>query len=765
MFNESPFTPYDFQEKPIEKIVKELKTNDKATAVFPCGYGKTLVSWFVQDHFNPEVCVFFAPSISLVKQSAYSFERQDRDAYQIAVCSDANSLSDDQKKKADLIEQIKEIKTAKITTNEEELSNTITRARNSKDIKKVVIFSTYHSSEILVKTLKKLNIISDFAIYDEAHRVGLPDSAKKDLEASQQEEIKKFYHSHNLEAKKKLFLTATPTSYMTKEVERFGRISERISFKEAIEKGILNDYEVRISIIELESNVLYDDSKYKYVASLFPEMIESYQKETSTKRMSGIAYSRTIHRSEESSTTFSEYRKDEYLSKHISHRDNASDKKQKLKWLEDNEKDVRWLFNARCLTEGVDVKSLNAVCFLDTKHSKTDIIQAVGRSLRKSKKQEGKSIVFVPIGLTRSELEATEKSLDSIAGTEYDTVASVLYHLSEVSEVIVTEFIENKVKCEFLRPSRNLYQSKEEVVVNAHARVKKILETLALEKTYGKKWLKIFNDLKNFLDKNKGYPNSHSKNPEERSLGAWAANQRTVYKKSKLDQQRVAKLESLPGWMWDSFQGAWGKNFRELKDFLDTNKDYPSAASKNLEERSLRGWVKIQRAAYKKSKLDQQRVAQLESLPDWMWDALEETWDKNFGELSEFLDNNKGYPKEGSKNPEERSLGAWVSMQRKAYKKSNLDQQKVSQLESLPGWMWDVLQETWDKNFRNLSGFLDKDGGCPNLYSKNLEERSLGRWIVTQRTAYKKSKLDQQKVARLESLAGWVWVWNKNKIK
>ena len=38
--------------------------------------------------------------------------------------------------------------------------------------------------------------------------------------------------------------------------------------------------------------------------------------------------------------------------------------------------------NARCLTEGIDVKNIDGILFADPKKSRVDIVQAIGRALR-----------------------------------------------------------------------------------------------------------------------------------------------------------------------------------------------------------------------------------------------------------------------------------------------------------------------------------------------------------------------------------------------
>ena len=66
---------------------------------------------------------------------------------------------------------------------------------------------------------------------------------------------------------------------------------------------------------------------------------------------------------------------------------NSLDRQQKLAWLQtadtDGEPTCRILSNARCLTEGVDVPALNAVVFLAPRKSQVDVVQAVGRVMRR----------------------------------------------------------------------------------------------------------------------------------------------------------------------------------------------------------------------------------------------------------------------------------------------------------------------------------------------------------------------------------------------
>ncbi len=280
-------------------------------------------------------------------------------------------------------------------------------------------------------------------------------------------------------------------------------------------------------------------------------------------------------------------------------------------------------------------------------------------------------------------------------------------------------------------------------------------------------WKKNFNDIIEFIENNKYYPSTNYKTPEEGFLGRWVSVQRKLYKQSKLDQQKVAKLESLSGWTWDVHEENWQKHFIELTDFLNKHKTYPKERSKNKDETFLSMWVSNQKVSYKNKNLQENRASQLESLPNWMWYVHEENWGKNFMLLICFIDENKRYPRSYSNNEEEAFLGRWIRTQKTSYKKFNIESEKITQLESLAGWMWDAREETWDKNFRNIRYFLGRNERYPKERSKNKDEKSLGKWIAAQRVAYNKSNLDKERVDQLESLAGWMWdvieeAWEKN---
>jgi predicted helicase len=112
--------------------------------------------------------------------------------------------------------------------------------------------------------------------------------------------------------------------------------------------------------------------------------------------------------------------------RHVDGEDKISSRRTDIRWLKDTPPDgvCRVLTNARCLTEGVDVPALDAVMFLTPRRSKIDIVQAVGRVMRKP---PGKQLgyVILPVAITAGLDAAT--ALDN--NTDYDAVWEVLQAL------------------------------------------------------------------------------------------------------------------------------------------------------------------------------------------------------------------------------------------------------------------------------------------------------------------------------------------------
>ena len=104
-------------------------------------------------------------------------------------------------------------------------------------------------------------------------------------------------------------------------------------------------------------------------------------------------------------------------------------------------------------------------------------------------------------------------------------------------------------------------------------------------------------------------------------------------------------------------------------------------------------------------------------------------------------------------------LGQWVLNARSKY--SSLDQVKISELESISGWQWEVRKSqneaAWSKGFNEFKRYVSDHGnGLVGVdYCTPEEAYKLGSWVSRQRT--NRHKLDPERIKLLESLPEWVW--------
>ncbi len=107
-----------------------------------------------------------------------------------------------------------------------------------------------------------------------------------------------------------------------------------------------------------------------------------------------------------------------------------------------------------------------------------------------------------------------------------------------------------------------------------------------------------------------------------RTLGNWVSNQRTAYHRGTLAPERIARLQALEDWVWEVEAAEWEENFAALKVYGDREEHARVPSSfRTADGRPLGPWVHRQRTAYHQGTLDPERIARLEALPGWVWDA------------------------------------------------------------------------------------------------------------------------------------------------
>lgn len=482
------------QKEAIEAIKKEFEINDRTKLIMACGTGKSLTGIRLFDNMidNGQIGVFFAPSIALVAQTLKeSFEQSEKSFRAFVVCSDkkvGSQNSDDEDMKAYELP-------IPPTTDENNLAKYIKQDLDKNE--RVIIFSTYQSIDVIIKAQKLLNKEFSLVICDEAHRTAGVKIIKDGV--SLESVFHKVHSDDNIKATKRLYMSATPKIfsqnakskadkdnevelYSMDDEDIFGREAYNLKFDKALALGLLTEYKVLITIINQEqvaevTNTLSKAKKDGYVnlnidgketpvdIELIGKILATYksllkndvytidttgnkealEEDTSKIMKRAIAFNNSIAVSKTRQSVFeptialyNDLVKKDNQKVHIDHIDgtmNQSIKNTKLSWLKENNDEIRILSNARCLTEGVDVPALDAVIFFDARDSMVDIVQAVGRVMRKSpNKQYG--YIILPIMLDIK----SEKDFDQILDSkDFKGIWKILKAIRSHDESLVSE--------------------------------------------------------------------------------------------------------------------------------------------------------------------------------------------------------------------------------------------------------------------------------------------------------------------------------------
>eukprot|EP00957_Ditylum_brightwellii_P171973 13093464-Ditylum_brightwellii.AAC.1 len=139
------------------------------------------------------------------------------------------------------------------------------------------------------------------------------------------------------------------------------------------------------------------------------------------------------------------------------------------------------------------------------------------------------------------------------------------------------------------------------------------------------------------------------------------------------------------------------------------------------------------------------------------------SWEKMLDELNTFKAQ-KGHCNVSMLNAPNKYLGRWVNMQRESYKRNALRSNQLQQLNSI-GFIWDLQDHSWKEKFDHLCAFKALKGHC-NVSTTDERNKSLGKWVNTQRVLYKKNVLSSNRLQQLNSI-GFTWdplehTWNTN---
>lgn len=491
--------------------------NDRGKLIMACGTGKTYTSLLITEQLlnGKGLVLFMVPSIALLGQSLNAWSADAKKPIKaVCICSDSKASRKIQNKYDDMDDSVVDL-AVPASTSPQSIASQLKKYRNHDGL--VVVFSTYQSidavsaaqQEILSETDGEYGVF-DFIICDEAHRTTGVKLSDKD-----ESNFTKIHSDDNVQGRKRLYMTATPRLYgesaKIKASEKdcilcsmddkalYGEEFYRVNFSYAVQNGLLTDYKVlvltvgeddvpeniRRDVTDTTTELNFDDtSKLIGVINGLSKMIRGDDHRTwdadPHMMRRAVAFCSSIDRSASRVGIASKYvasvlpkiseKYDENLdaeslshtvsiaTKHIDGSMNSQERNGILQWLADepdNERECRVVTNVRCLSEGVDVPSLDAVLFLSARNSQVDVVQSVGRVMRTFHKglpdEKKYGYIIIPI-VVPSDVSA-EEALDN--SKTFDVVWEILNALRSHDDRF--NAMVNKIALNKQKPNKQSY--------------------------------------------------------------------------------------------------------------------------------------------------------------------------------------------------------------------------------------------------------------------------------------------------------------------
>ena len=195
---------------------------------------------------------------------------------------------------------------------------------------------------------------------------------------------------------------------------------------------------------------------------------------------------------------------------------------------------------------------------------------------------------------------------------------------------------------------------------------------------------------------------------------------------------------------------SWEVQFQYLKGFIQINNRMPDIKENYPDENKLGSWCSEQRKDYHLNILTKDKIGKLDGIY-FVWDVIEFNWNNNYQLLLDYINKNRAFPSAKEEYPKGNKLGSWVGMQRYAFKKGQIDKNKIHLLDNI-GMIWNTFDDLFDTNVKHLKSFISKFNRWPIKDEEYPKGNKLSNWVKMQRSRYKKNKLSNSQINVLENL-------------
>lgn len=435
----NPKTPFPHQNEAVAQVRAGLQSADRGQIIMACGTGKTYTAQLIAEDRQCRRALVLVPSLALVSQTIAEWCNDARMPLRaVAVCSDTQ-VGRRRTGSDDSIQYDIHDLAFPATTDAEKLAK---RLAEDDGFAMTVVFATYQSLDVISRAQHEHGLRKfDLVVCDEAHRT--TGQIEQDREGSNFVQV---HEAGFLKADKRLYMTATPRIYgdsaRTRAREKsmmlctmddaslYGEVLVYYGFGWAVRNGLLSDYQVVVLALDEEQvsrsvqrglsadNELNLSEAVKILGSYKALLKQSIDPDDFADDKDPVrramAFSNTIRQSEFIRNWFDavvgEYRENHpelqgesafnCEVRHVDGSTRSSEREGELRWLgqQDEYDRCHILSNVRCLGEGVDVPALDAILFLHPRKSQIDVVQAVGRVMRKAKDKKC-GYVILPVGV------------------------------------------------------------------------------------------------------------------------------------------------------------------------------------------------------------------------------------------------------------------------------------------------------------------------------------------------------------------------------
>ncbi|GAA6819028.1 DEAD/DEAH box helicase family protein [Helicobacter pylori] len=471
--------------------------NARGKLIMACGTGKTYTSLKIMEALEPKITLFLAPSIALLSQTFREYAQEKSEPfYASIVCSDdkvgqsKNEDNDDIKfselpiKPSTRLEDILSVrKKAQKENKRFIIFSTYQSALRIKEAQEaglngidLIICDEAHRTVGAMYSSNERDDKNAFTLCHSDENI----KAKKRLYMTATPKV----YSESSKAKAK---ESDNVIYSMDDAEIFGEEIYTLNFSKAIALDLLTDYKVIILAVRKENLSGVTNSVNKKISQLKAKgtkldkklinnefvckivgthkglakqdliVLDDENKEDhnlqnqydTAPSQRAINFCKSINTSKNIKDSFETIMEcyDEELKKksfknlkisidHIDGTMNCKERLEKLEKLNQFEPNTcKVLSNARCLSEGVDVPALDSIVFFDGKSAMVDIIQAVGRVMRKAKRKK-RGYIILPIALEESEIQNLDEAVNN---TNFKNIWKVIKALRSHDPSLVDE--------------------------------------------------------------------------------------------------------------------------------------------------------------------------------------------------------------------------------------------------------------------------------------------------------------------------------------